>query len=422
MRWYGQLVVVAVLGGAGYGAWFAHQQGYLAQVPVLGEMAAKVLPRPGAAPAGPPGAGRQGPPPMVDVDTVRTGRIVETREAVGTVRAFESIVVTAKVSGIIADVSFEEGQKVKAGDVLIRFDAEERRAEVAQAAAEIARAVAQRDEVALRLERAQSLRRTGAGTEAQVNDLAAQVKALESAITAAEAKRRAAEARVEDLVIRAPFDGRLGTRSVSLGAYVSPGTRITTLDDLSRVRLDFSVPENVLARLKEGQAVKARSAAFGERVFEGKVSVIDPRIDPVTRTVRLTAEFPNKDEALRPGMFLNVALEVETKPEAVIAPEEAVVNEGLRQVLFVVKPDDTIERRVVRLGQRQVGQVEVLEGLRPGETIVVRGVQRVRPGAKVMPRPIGAEAPAAGVAPVPRASAAPATPPRPAAADAGRRS
>jgi membrane fusion protein (multidrug efflux system) len=102
-------------------------------------------------------------------------------------------------------------------------------------------------------------------------------------------------------VVRAPFAGRLGTRSVSLGAYVSPGTRITTLDELSRVRLDFAVPENIIPRLEPGQVVRAMAPAFGERMFQGKVAVIDPRVDPVTRTARLTAEFDNPDEALRPA-------------------------------------------------------------------------------------------------------------------------
>src|SRR3954470_20867056 len=232
-----------------------------------------------------------------------------------------------------------------------------------------------------------ALRRTGAGTEAQVTDLTAQVKTLESAIATAEARRRAAEARLEDVVVRAPFAGRLGTRSVSVGAYSSPGTRITTLDDLSRVRLDFAVPENLLGQLQPGQIVRAASAAYGQQAFEGRVSVIDPRVDPVTRTVRLTAEFPNPDEALKPGMFLSVALTVNARNDAVVIPEEAVVGEGLRHLVYVVK-DNVVERRVVRIGQRQEGRVEIVEALQPGETIIVRGVQRVRPGLTVTPKPI----------------------------------
>ena len=165
---------------------------------------------------------------------------------------------------------------------------------------------------------------------------------------------------------------------MSLGAYVAPSTRITTLDDLSKVRLDFSVPENLLGRVKPGQDVNAISAAFRGRVFRGKVSLMDTRVDPVTRTVRLTAEFDNPDEALRPGMFLAVGLEVTTKDDAVVVPEEAVVSEGLRQIVFTVK-DNKVERRVIRIGQRQGGKVEVVEGLRPGETIVVLGLSACAP-------------------------------------------
>ena len=249
-------------------------------------------------------------------------------------RAYESITVTVKGSGIVEEISFQEGQKVKFGDVLLRLDSDERRADIEQAKAETRRATALRDELKVRLDRAMALNRTGAGTVAQVEDLTAQVRTLESAIASAEARRKAAEARLEDLIVRAPFNGRLGTRSVSLGAYVTPGMRITTLDDLSQVRLDFAVPENILAQLKIGQTVRAVSAAFGQRVFEGRVAVIDPRVDAVTRSVRLTAEFPNADEALRPGMFLSVALEVTVKNDAVVVSEEAVVGEGLRHLIY----------------------------------------------------------------------------------------
>ena len=413
MRVIGQLAVIAVLGAVGYSGWYAYKEGRLPDTPVVGPYIAQLLPPPpgGAPRPGPAGAGGRGgpggpgggPPPVVEVDTVKTGRIVETREAVGTVRAFESITVTAKVAGVIDKIEFQEGQTVKAGDLLVSFDAQERRADIEAAVAESRRASAQRNEIATRLERAQALRRSGAGTEAQVEDLTAQVRTLESAISSAEARRRAAEARLEDLVVRAPFAGRVGTRSVSLGAYLAPGTRITTLDDLSRVRLDFFVPENLLDRLKEGQVVRALSAAYRDRRFEGRVSVIDPRIDPVTRTVRLTAEFPNPDEALKPGMFLSVGLEVTTTDSAVVVPEEAVVSEGLRHIVYPVK-DNKVERRVIRIGQRQNGKVEVLEGLQPGETIVVLGLQRVRPGAPVTPRPVGAPA-------VPAAQREPGPPP-----------
>jgi membrane fusion protein (multidrug efflux system) len=385
MRASGQLAVIVVLGAAGFGGWYAYQGGYLAKVPVVGSYVSA----PAKQAAGPARGGRApSGPPTVEVDTVKTGRIVEIREAVGTIRAYESITVTARIAGVINEIGFNEGQKVNTGQTLVQLDAAERKAEIEQTAAEANRAVALRNEVQIKLERALALNRTGAGTGAQVEDLTAQVKSLDGAIASAQAQRKAAEARLEDLTIRAPFAGRVGTRSVSLGAYISPGTRITSLDDLSKVRLDFSVPENLLSRLQPGQTVNAKSVAYQGRAFKGQVSTIDPRIDPVTRTVRLTAEFDNPDEALRPGMFLTVALEVTNKENAVVVPEEAVVSEGLRQIVYPVK-DSKIERRVITIGQRQGGKVEVLDGLKSGETIVVLGVQRVRAGIEVVAHPIG---------------------------------
>src|SRR3712207_6114775 len=180
MRWAGQLAVVAVLGVTGYAGWYAYRGGDLAQIPGLSAYAP-------AAPGGTPQQAPQAPPPVVDVDTVRTAAIVETREAVGTVRAFESIVVTAKAPGTVQAITFEEGARVKAGDELLRLDADERRADIEQATAEMRRAMAQRDETRVRLERATALRRTGAGTEAQVADLSAQIATLESAIASATA-------------------------------------------------------------------------------------------------------------------------------------------------------------------------------------------------------------------------------------------
>ncbi|MEE1657578.1 efflux RND transporter periplasmic adaptor subunit [Microvirga sp. CF3062] len=397
MRVSGQLAVIAMLGAAGFGGWYAYKGGHLANVPVIGAYVSQPSGQQAGGPRGP--GGRAGPagPATVEVDTVKTGRIVEMRESVGTVRAYESIMVTAKVAGIIGEIGFEEGQKVKAGDLLVQFDAAERRAAIEQAAAEANRATALRNEIAIKLERAQALNRTGAGTGAQVEDLTAQMKSLEGSIASAQAQRKAAEARLEELTIRAPFAGRVGTRSVSLGAYVAPGTRITSLDELSKVRLDFAVPENLLGRLKPGQTVNATSAAYKGRIFKGTVATIDTRVDQTTRTARLTAEFDNPDEALKPGMFLSVSLEVSTKDDAVVVPEEAIVSEGLRHVVYPVK-DNKVERRVITIGQRQGGKVEVVDGLKAGETIVVLGVQRVRPGAEVIARPVGS-GPAAAPAP-----------------------
>ena len=406
MRWYGQLAVAGVLGVAAYAAsqnWTA-VQAYL-PAPVLAVLK-PLFPGDKNAVQASAGAARPGggSAPVVEVLPVVTGEITEISEAVGTTRAFESVMINAKVSGIVEAVSFTEGATVQLGDELLRMDGAERKAELEAAKAAIAQEEAKRNELRTKLDRAIQLRRSGAGTEALVDDLQAQVKTSDSAIQNALAKDRAAQARMNDVVIRAPFTGRVGIRQISVGTYLDTRTSITTLDDISKVRLDFQVPENLLARIRTDSSVLASSIAFENRKFEGRVAVIDTRIDPITRSVRLTAIVDNKDFLLRPGMFMNVALQVSKREKALLIPEEAIVGEGPLQVVYAVK-DNKVERRIVRIGQREAGKVEIIDGLALGEQIVVRGVQRVRGGLTVTARPFGATPPAA-----PPAATSPAVP------------
>jgi membrane fusion protein, multidrug efflux system len=205
------------------------------------------------------------------------------------------------------------------------------------------------------------------------------------------------------VVIRAPFSGRVGIRQVSVGTFINDKVNITTLDDISKLRLDFQVPENLLARVRPDAVVQTTSAAYGNRKFSGRVTVIDTRIDPATRSVKLTAIVENPDQLLRPGMFMNAQLEVARRENAMLIPEEAIVGEGPLQIVFAVK-DNRVERRVIKVGQREDGKVEVIEGLSAGEAIVVRGLQRVRGGMMVTARPFG-QVPAGG----PPASGTPAS-------------
>ncbi|MDR1827945.1 MAG: efflux RND transporter periplasmic adaptor subunit [Methylobacteriaceae bacterium] len=332
-------------------------------------------------------------PRAVRVETTQAvaGTIAEIREAVGNARAFNSIPVTTKVSGVIETIEFSEGELVTEGEELVSLNRDEQIADKERAQAELRKAEAQRDELARRLERATQLQKTGSGAAAQVDDISAQLRAQEAAMASAAAAIRVAEARLRDLIIRAPFKGRVGSRNVSVGAYISPGTIITTLDDLSTIRIDFSVPENLLGRLQQGQVVRALSAAYPNREFVGKVSVIDTRVDSVARSVRLTADFDNPDEALKTGMYLSVRLEVANKQEAVLVPEESVVSDGLKHYLYVVGPQNVVERRGLIIGQRQRGYAEILSGVKAGETVIVRGIQRVRPGLVADPEPIDAQ-------------------------------
>jgi membrane fusion protein (multidrug efflux system) len=367
MRTTTQLLAAAIVltvAGAGWYAWSSMSSA---------KVAASGPSRPGAS-GGPRGAGVRAL--EVVVAEARRDTITDIVEAVGNARANEAVMVTAKQSGIVVNVHFTEGQAVKRGDVLVEFEAREKKADL-----ETARA--QYDEVRSTLERAQKLRESGAVTQARLEDLQAQTRAALARVQSAEARRI-------DLTVTAPFTGRVGMRQVSPGALVAPGTAITTLDDLSVVKIDFAVPQNVLGDLKLGLPVTASTNALKGRVFQGKITALDTRIDPVTRSVKVVAQFDNKDEALRPGLFLNVALTIGTRSDAVVVPEQAIVALGTAQYLFKVI-DGRAQRVEVTLGSRMPGVVEVTSGVAVGDKVVTEGLQKIRDGQQVRIR--GAAAP-----------------------------
>ncbi|MBM3521936.1 MAG: efflux RND transporter periplasmic adaptor subunit [Alphaproteobacteria bacterium] len=323
----------------------------------------------------------------VDVLPVKHGTVLEKAEAVGTARANESIVVTAKQAGIVAKIAFEEGQVVKSGQALLELETRERKAELDQSRSELDQARAARDDARQKLERGRQLVATGAFTRARLDELDQVLRQAEARVGAAEARMRAVDARLDDVRITAPFDGRVGMRKVSIGALLQPGAEITTLDDLSRIKLDFAVPENFLEKLRPGLATFARTNAYPNRVFEGKVSVVDSRVDPVTRSVRVNALFENTEQLLKPGLFLSIELALSKRDNALMIPEEALVPEGAQQFVFVVRENRAVRTRVV-LGARLQGEVEVVEGVKLGDTVIVRGTSRVRPNQPVQPRPL----------------------------------
>jgi membrane fusion protein (multidrug efflux system) len=244
----------------------------------------------------------------------------------------------------------------------------------AQARAEVAAAEATLTESESQFNRSRELLATQALSKSSYDQLEATVKANR-------ARLGAANARLEDTVIRAPFSGRVGLRRVSVGTLISPGDVITTLDDTSVIKLDFSVPENLLATLREGLSVRATAPAFPGRTFAGKVASIDSRVDVNTRAVTVRALLANEDGALKAGMFLSVSLSNDER-EAIVIPEEALTPEAERQFVYVVA-EGKAEKREVRIGGRRPGSVEVIAGLSAGEQVIVEGTQKVRDGAPV---------------------------------------
>lgn len=289
-------------------------------------------------------------------------------EALGTARARESVVLTSRVSDTVNKVHFEDGQSVSKGDLLLTLESTEEEAQLQEAQANLKEAESQFTRISDLVERG----------NASTSNRDAQKRRVDEARYRVEA----AEARLADRRIMAPFDGVLGLRQVSEGTFLSSNTAITTIDAVDLIKLDFTVPERFIATLAPGQEVEAQVEAYPDRLFRGRVTTVDSRVDPVTRSVVVRAEIPNEDSALRPGLLMTVEV-ISRTWDAMSVAEEAVVPTGGRNYVFVVT-DGAAERRAVLLGLRRPGYVEVLEGLSAGERVVVQGTFRLgRSGIKV---------------------------------------
>ena len=295
------------------------------------------------------------------------GAIRERIEAVGTTLARQAVDIVPLTSGRIAEIAFAPGEQVEAGAVLVRLDDEAERAAVAEAEAALR-------EAELALDRAKRLRANNTVAQATVDE-------LQAAYLGASARVDAAKKQLADRTVRAPFAGVVGIRRVDIGARVDDETVLTTLDDLSEIEVEFSVPEIFFGRIRQGQPVSATSPAFPARAFSGRIASIDTRIGQVSRAFRVRAILPNPDLELPAGMFMHVEVVLEERP-AVLIPEQAVVAEGNETFVFTID-DQRARRRPVRLGQRQAGTVEVLDGLEAGEAVVREGTQRLRDGVAV---------------------------------------
>ena len=354
---------------------------------------------PGASGARPPGAQRSpgggggngggGQRPISVVTApARIERIEVGIEAIGTANSNEAVSVTSKTSNLVTAVHFRDGESVTAGQVLVELDR-------AQTSADLAAATADYNNSVNQFNRSRELLATQALSKAQYDQLEATMKANEARVAAAKSK-------LADTYIRAPFAGRVGLRRVSLGALINPGTVITTLDDTTTIKVDFSVPDINVAELREGQTMLATTTAYPGRKFQGRVTSVDTRIDATTRAVSVRALVPNRDGALKPGMFLTVELAKEQR-KALVVPEEALVPEQARQFVYVVT-GGKVAKREVRLGRRQPGSVEVSGAVAEGDHVVIEGTLKLRDGAAVKEAgapdgPAGSDTPRAGTPP-----------------------
>lgn len=305
--------------------------------------------------------------------TVTTLRVQPVRwsdelTALGTANARESVTISASVSQTIASVEFDSGQYVKKGQPLVILTQGQQAAGVAEAEAELRDAQ-------------QQYQRNRALSDQQ---LIARVTmdSQRAALEAARARVATQRATVADRVIRAPFEGVLGLRLVSSGSLVTPGTAITTLDDVSLIKLDFTFPESAMSQLAVGQRVNARSDAWPGETFSGRIANIDSRVDTGSRAFTVRAEIANPDGRLRPGMLLEVGVERSAR-ETLAIPELALQQSGATASVFRVEAGEKVGQVQVKTGARRQGQVEIVSGLENGDRIVVDGTVKLRDGSLV---------------------------------------
>ena len=304
----------------------------------------------------------------VTVATVQITSFKDRVDAIGTTLANESVLITAKVTDKISQIGFTDGQFVEKGDILVELTNDEQTAQLNEAKAD-------RNEARTQLKRLEDLADQGTVAVSQVDEVRARYSVTN-------ARLEAIVARLRDRVIRAPFDGLLGFRQVSPGTLVSPGTTITTLDDVSTLKLDFSVPELFLGAIDIGDPIVASSPAYRGKRFEGTVTGIGSRVNDVTRTITVRALLPNDDFELRPGMLLTVELQTSSR-DALAVPEASVIPTNRDAYVYVIGDDSKAEKRVVKSGQRSNGLVEILSGLEENERVAVLGLLKLRDGAAV---------------------------------------
>ncbi|MCC6757539.1 MAG: efflux RND transporter periplasmic adaptor subunit [Arenimonas sp.] len=324
-------------------------------------------------------AGRKkdaGPPATVTVVTLAPEPWRDSIDAVGTVKARNSVVIAAKQSERIAAVRFESGQRVAKGQMLVELDAGTVRAELAEARATLVDLDAQ-------VARLRDL---------QGRQLVARSQ-LDTAVAgrnAAAARVQAAQVRLDERVIRAPFGGVLGLRLVSEGQFVNAGAAMVNLDDLERMWVDFPVPENRIAELETGMTLELAADAYPQRTFRARLAGIDSRVDIDTRAVMARAEIADSEGLVRPGMLVRVSLQREAA-DALVVPELALQQVGNRTFVYLAAADGTAVSRDVTVGGRRDGKALVLNGLKAGERVVLDGTSKLRDGQKIAVAPAAAK-------------------------------
>lgn len=320
-------------------------------------------------PGGPGGRdGSSKEPATVEVVDARRAETTSDIQTIGSLLSDKSVALAPEIAGRLLEIAFEEGQAVRRGQIIVKLDNSIATAELAQARARLKLATANQERTA-RLTRSGTVaKRTSDEAQAIYEDTAAAVEL--------------AQLRVDRHVLRAPFDGFAGMRSTSVGAFVSAGTKIVNIEKIDQLKVDFRIPEALLASVKVGQEISVEVDALSGQTFAGTIYAIEPAIDINGRSLSVRARLPNKGYLLRPGLFARITIRGLVERQVVLVPESAVVPSAGQTLLFKVE-NGTAVAVPVQLGDRRNGEVEITHGLEGSESVVVAGQYRLRDGVPV---------------------------------------
>ncbi|MCF8110586.1 MAG: efflux RND transporter periplasmic adaptor subunit [Desulfobacteraceae bacterium] len=308
----------------------------------------------------------------VDLAKVETRSLEEVIRAIGTIKAFQNVVVHPETNGIVDSVHFKEGENVGKGDLLFTIDDAKIRAELKARQAALEEAEANRENAYLVYQRRQKLYKQDLGTQEARDEARTRYQALTAQVKRIKAEIENIQETLDDTRIRAPFDGIAGEQLVDPGQLVSTETALTSIVEIDRLKLSFTVPERYMGRVRTGQEIRVSVDAYPDKKFSGKVYFLDPQIEPSTRSLKLKARMENPDNLLRPGGFATIELITGINENVPVIPEEALIPTRKGYMVFEVRHSKAMGRDV-KIGLRKPGMVEITQGLQGGETIVQAG-------------------------------------------------
>jgi membrane fusion protein (multidrug efflux system) len=317
---------------------------------------------------GPPGGRKV----TVESTVIEPSRLSSTVKAVGTVLADASALLRSEVPGQVMKLHFEDGQATSKGDPLFSIEAT-----VLEAEANEAKANAVQSEAAY-------TRAVGLIDDKLIS--ATEFDAARATYNVSVARDLSARARLSKTVIRSPFDGFVGLRMINVGDYATIGQELVDVVQLDPLRVEFSVPETLLAQMQPGQKVDVSVGAYPDETFGGVITAIAPQIDVTGHSVAIRARLPNPDLKLRPGLFAQVSVTLDVKTDALLVPEQAIWPIGQNKTVYVIEDGKAVQK-TVKLGQREPGRVEIVSGIVAGDEVITAGQMKIFDGADVNPIP-----------------------------------